>query len=48
MLNEFTEKKLRRLGFTEFTVMCEAKGHSAAPYWGEMLGEDFKYLKRRW
>ena len=34
------------VGFTEFSVMCEARGPSAPPYWREMLGEHYQFLKK--
>ena len=34
------------VGFSEFSVMCEAHGPSAPLYWQEMLGADYQYLKR--
>jgi len=36
----------QEVGFSEFCVMCAAHGPSAEPYWREMLGEDFRCLKR--
>ena len=34
------------VGYTEFCVMCQAKGADAPDYWREMLGENIRYLKR--
>ena len=34
------------VGFSEFCVMCEARGPSAPYYWREMLGEHYRFLKR--
>lgn len=34
------------VGYTEFCVMCQARGPDAPDYWREMLGEKTRYLKR--
>jgi hypothetical protein len=34
------------VGFSEFCVMCEARGPSAPFYWQEMLGDHYHYLKK--
>ena len=34
------------VGFSEFCVMCEARGPSAPPYWEEMLGENYRWLRK--
>src|SRR5881296_3190235 len=33
------------VGFSEFSVMCEARGPSAPYYWREMLGTQYRFLK---
>jgi hypothetical protein len=37
---------ISEVGFTEFCLMCEAHGPHAPIYWQEMLGENFRYLKK--
>jgi hypothetical protein len=35
------------VGFTEFCTMAAARGPSAPPYWREMLGDQYRYLRKR-
>lgn len=47
MLHKACMKICSEVGFSEFCVMCEAKGPSAEPYWQEMLGPNYLYLRNR-
>ena len=36
------------VGFTEVWCQCDWKGPSASVYWQEMLGDNFRFLKKCW